>query len=533
MKRLFPVLFAALVLLRLPSVVQPAGADQGLYAYVGQAIARGEVPYRDAWDQKPPAIHFTYALMYAVWPDDSVVAATDLLVTTAVAALLLLLGRRLTGGRGAGEIAALVFLLLGNPAFGRVGGVWVRAQCETFIALLAVAALLLIAHGLPGRGERARPRAAWLLGAGVLLGLAFLFKYNAAAYLLAAAGTIALLGPLGGPRRGLRSIAGPIAIMGAGAAVPVAVAAAYFVATGAMGDLYAATITYNLQYSGETYGGVLGFVRYLLTFPIIHGKDDSVWLLGGLGCAILLLASLADRARLVAPVWVAAACLSIAVNGGRGLAQYFVQALPLLSLAAGVAAMLAWRASGVITRIVLVVLLAIAIVRVSQFDKLAENAWFDVQHARGVVSRTEYLARFGGRSTDKYSALAVRDLGDYLKAHTAPSDRVFIFGFSGGAYVRAGRVSASRFFWNRPILSGFNEGVPGYGTSGVLRDLQASRPAYVVLQRHDWPAERAKDSADFFLQHPRLGEWLRARYDLAVQNDTYQIWGRRTGAGRP
>ena len=55
------LLLIVLVMVRLPSLVQPAGADQDLYAYVGQAITRGGLPYVDAWDQKPPAIHYTYA----------------------------------------------------------------------------------------------------------------------------------------------------------------------------------------------------------------------------------------------------------------------------------------------------------------------------------------------------------------------------------------------------------------------------------------------------------------------------------------
>ncbi len=69
--RLFLALAGALLLLRLPAVVQPMGADQGLYAYVGDRILAGELPYRDAWDQKPPAIHFTYAAMRAIWRGDA------------------------------------------------------------------------------------------------------------------------------------------------------------------------------------------------------------------------------------------------------------------------------------------------------------------------------------------------------------------------------------------------------------------------------------------------------------------------------
>ena len=48
-------------------------------------------------------------------------------------------------GRGVGHSAALIFLLLSNPAFARLNGVSVRAQCETFIAAAVTGAFLLLA----------------------------------------------------------------------------------------------------------------------------------------------------------------------------------------------------------------------------------------------------------------------------------------------------------------------------------------------------------------------------------------------------
>lgn len=527
MKRAFPVLVVALVALRLPSLVQPTGNDQGLYAYVGQAITRGEVPYRDAWDQKPPAVHFTYALMYAVWPHDSVVPAADLLAACVGALLLVLLGRRLTGDRGPGELAAVVFLLLGNPSFLRLGGMWVRAQCETFIAVLAAAALLLVAYGIPRRLEPPRPRPLLLCGAGLLLGLAVLFKYNAATYLGAAAITVVLLREPGTGSHRAHGILAPLAWLVAGFALPIGLAAAYFARAGALADLFHATVTYNVTYSGETYGSHLGAIQYLLTFPVRHAlrENDSLWLLGGAGAVVLLLSAARDRSRIIAPVWIAAACLAITINGGRGLPQYFIQANVLLALAAGTAGALAWRAFALVGRLVLVALVVIGVARVSQFDNVARSTWMDFQYWRGAVPRAEYLARF---SNNRSSALAIANLGDYLKARTAPSDRIFIFGFSGVAYVHAGRSSASRFFWSRPILAGFNEGIAGYGVSALLDDLTRRAPAFVVLQQHDWPAEGI-DSASFFMQQPRLADWLQGRYELASQDDSYRIWRRRSG----
>src|SRR5690349_1844170 len=38
------------------------GRDQGIYAVVADTILDGGMPYRDAWDFKPPGIFLTYAL---------------------------------------------------------------------------------------------------------------------------------------------------------------------------------------------------------------------------------------------------------------------------------------------------------------------------------------------------------------------------------------------------------------------------------------------------------------------------------------
>lgn len=521
-------LLAALLLLRVPSLVQPSGADQALYTYVGSRILQGELPYRDAWDQKPPAIHLIYAGLYALWPHESVVAAADLAAAALVALLLIPLGQRLSGARGAGVAAACLFLLLGDPTFNRLGGVRIRAQCETFIALAATGALLLAVRHVstrPASGERPGP-AVGLFVAGVLAGVAFTLKYNAGTYLAVA--LLPLLTPAERGRAGWRNAA----VVLAGAAVPVVVMLAIFAGGGALDALYRATIEYNLDYSGETYAHPLGLAGYLLTFPVAHARIDALWLVGGLGCIVLLAGWLRTRAgwALLLPVaWVAAACLSIAVNGSRGLPQYFVQAAPALALAAGMGASRLWPATAIApglrpaARAAAMLLVAYGAWRVNDFDKIPRNAAHDLAYLTGRISKEAHLARYGAQRDDKYSALAVHRLAEYLRARTAPRDRIYIFGFSPGAYVLADRTSASRFFWSRPILVGFHASSPGYGADGVLADLRAGNPVVIVLQIADW-APPPGDSATFFLNSPVLSPWLHANYRRVTTLEDYDIW---------
>jgi hypothetical protein len=542
--RLFWSLFALLVLVRVPSLAQPAGADQSLYAYVGQRILHGELAYRDAWDQKPPAIHFTYALLWSLWPDERVVAAADLLVAVLTALVVWRLGRRL-GPPGAGECAAVVFLLLGNPALGRLGGVRVRGQCEVFIGLASSVAFLLLHQAASATGA-AYERTRRAVAAGALFGVAFLYKYNAGAMLLAGLVAAWLWTGVEAGRPRWRGWLGLTTGLATGCALVVAVGAVIFMAGGALNDLYRATIDYNLFYSGETYDSRLDLLVYLFTFPIRHARIDSLWFLGGLGCLLLLgsgrisLAAKWGRAEfaesatplhgLAVVAWVAAACLSIAVNGSRGLPQYFVQAYPALALAFGLAAALVWRVTRPRTRALAALLVAIAVVRISNFDKIADYTAWDLRAWAGSLTRDEYLSRFGGRATgDKYSALAVHELAQHLRARVPSGGTVLLFGFSPGALVQSERRSATRFFWSRPIIVGFADRHPGYGVSALLEELDRNRPALVVLQRHDWDPD-GPDSYTFFTNRADLMRWLVKGYSPAGELGNFALWERGTVA---
>jgi len=243
--------------------------------------------------------------------------------------------------------------------------------------------------------------------------------------------------------------------------------------------------------------------------------------------------SLGNRERLVAPVWVAAACLSIAVNGSRGLPQYFVQANPALALAAGWGAIEAWRLiqaragrHALAVGLAGVAIVAVAVWRVDQFPKLLEQTLFDARYALGRIDRTTYLSRYG--DDRKFSALSAAALADTIRARTREGDPIYIFGFTCASYVQGDRASASRFFWSRPVIAGFETGRPGYGVEGLLADLERTPPALVALQRKDW-APDVTDSADFFMATPPLAAWLEAHYVRTDGPDAFDVWVRRSG----
>jgi hypothetical protein len=175
------------------------------------------------------------------------------------------------------------------------------------------------------------------------------------------------------------------------------------------------------------------------------------------------------------------------------------------------------------------VLVSVAGWRVNQFPKLVEQTWFDAKYASGATARDEYLARYADER--KYSALSGARLGEFLQAHSAPGQPVYVFGFTSYAYVAADRASASRFFWSRPVIVGFRQDDPAYGPAGLRAELEKSPPAVVALQIQDW-APDVDDSAHFFLNTPTLASWLTERYDRAAGPEGFDVWLPRRHARR-
>ena len=519
------LLVVLLVAVRLPSLAQPAGGDQMLYVYAGDRILHGDVPYTDVWDQKPPMIHLIYGVLWQLWSDQSVVALADLVAAVLLAAVLIAFGRRAWSVH-AGCAAASLFLLLGDPYLQRLSGAWVRGQTETFIAL-AVAAAIYRAATVRSRRD--------LVVAGLLLGIACWLKYNAIIYALPVAAAVYWRDGDGMARvrRGLADLT----LVALGVTAVSAAFLSVLAVSGALADWWLATIVYNLTYSGETYPGPLAVPRYLLTMPVRMASLEMLWYLGGAGCLGLLLQSGRDRWARIVLAWTVAGLGSIALNGARDLPQYFVQMNPALAMAAAAGLAPLVRGRRPIRVACLALFVAVGLWRAGADRgpagfKLAgipgalTNVQHDVQYALGWISHSAYLARFE-RPGAKYVPASAEALSEYVRATTPGDESILVFGFTASVYLDANRRAASRFFWSRPVVTGFEADRPTYGAAGLLADLRRDPPSLIALQRR-WGAGEP-DPLDYFRGEPRLNAWLEAEYVVDRELPEYQVWRRTRG----
>jgi hypothetical protein len=272
--------------------------------------------------------------------------------------------------------------------------------------------------------------------------------------------------------------------------------------------------------------------------PFGRARVDMLWFFGSLGVALIVLTGIRTHARVaaLAVAWLGAAIVSIAINGARDLPQYFVQAGPALAFAGAAGITLAW-ARGRMAQAVVVLAIAgglwkvgveapsFAGARWAGLPQLADNVTFDVRYLTSRIDRDTYLSRFKG--VQKFDAAAYADLANDVRRTTTAADRIFVFGFAPSVYVDSNRVSASRFFWSRPVILEFAADHAGYGSQGLLTDLDTTRPAIVALQKQDWRPDVA-NSLDFFKATPALNAWLISHYALEHDTPIFEVWRRKS-----
>ena len=478
----------AALALRVPSIAEPLGIDQSLWASAVRAMARHQLLYRDVWEQRPPGIYFTYLTGFRVFGwTPAAVAWMDILASAATTFLLFAIVRRLSSVT-TGAIAAALYATLTMPGWlYRHDGFLERSVCETFIVVcVALAAWCAVRwREAAGSAGSKSPALHLAFGVGLFGGAAVVFKPNAGLYLPALLLWMWFYRPASiTARDAVRAFI--VAVLAA--MVAPALTLVWLWRLDLIADARVAVLDFNRFYVSQG----LTLRGYALDFSKaiwLRMKTDPLWLAGGIG-SLVVAWELARRRALdalpgLAVLWGGAAALVIMVNGARLFNTYFIQAFaPLAVLATW---LLIEQARGSIARRVLsaaaVTLMLTVLVQRHYVARVYEFARADVGAMRGTIDRSAYLDRFGGYANDRgYSARANEELASYVRQHTTPEDRIFLFGINGaGVYFLADRVPAHRFLRvNFFVPSEFPN--PAFTLGAVVADLAARRPRYLIFE---------------------------------------------------
>jgi hypothetical protein len=516
------------IVLRLFAVAQPLGIDQSLWASAVRGLERGQLLYVDVWEQRPPGIYLAYWAGFSIlgWTPATVVLIDVLSVAVTTLALYWL--ARQLAGRFAGAMTAALYAVLTMPAFlyGH-GGFLERSVSETFIVpCVAIAAICATRYR-----ERASSVAA--LGLGSWIGVAMLFKPNAALYF-----PVLLLWALA-PRlatHGLRMSTWfwPAVVAAVGAIIAPAFTIVWLWTGGMLGEARIAVVDFNRWYVGAGFS-VPEYSRDFADRVFLRVKTEPVWTAGVVGSLAALFGGIRTRripaAASLGICWGFAAVLVIIVNGARLYNSYFIQALAPLALMGGWWISSGW--SGPRWRRLLVAATAVLMVAVlakrSFLARIVTDITSDVAVMKGDTDQTAYLERFGGYANGRgYSARANAELAAYVHNRTTPDDRVFLFGINGaGLYFLADRLPAQRFLRvNFFEPQDFPD--PRFRLAAVAAELQARQPVYLIFERlHSTADAQVALTVDALPQNPALQPLLE-HYTLEAQIEDFTLYRRRS-----
>ena len=544
------LLLAAIIIgaftIRLTAIAEPLGIDQSLWASAAKGMANGQRLYHDVWEQRPPGIYWIYLTGFRLfgWTPATVVWL-DILASAVTCVLLALTARTLSGPMTALVTGALYASLTMPAWLYGYGGFLERSVCETFItACVALgawsAAQVSHSHFLPpgastraspqsGSGHRVAKTATATWGAATVLGLsagaAVVLKPNAGLYFPALLLWIALYS------RDRASIMRIYAIaLAASAIVPLA-ALLWLWRLDLLHDARVAVIDFNRFYVSQGFS----LHEYTVSFAKaiwLRIKTDPLWLAGIVGSCVAV-TELARRRQLpplpgLAIVLGAAAVFVMIVNGARLFNSYFMNPLPALSLMAGwMLGEAAWetRPRRWLATATVVAMTALLVTR-GYDERVFGWAQTDFNRLRGHSDEQSYLQLFGGYGNARgYSARAIAELGDYVRQHTQPDERIFLFGISGaGIYFESDRLTAHRFLRvNFFVDSDFPD--QQFRLDSVLADLGAVRPRYLIFERLHGRSPMAQ-TADNLPNEPAVQALLQS-YDLDTEIEDFTLYRRR------
>lgn len=487
------------------------GLDQGIYAVVADAVLRGEAPYRDAWDFKPPGIYFVYALARGVLGPG--MASVRMFEAAGVASLLpafAVLSRRFVGGARPGvlgfALAASSHVWLGS---------WHTAQPESFGGVLLVWALVLASCDAAARG-----RTLAFAGAGALYALAALLKPPLGGGILVSAAFAARAAWREAAPDSRRSAAlRVLAAFAAGGVAPVALVLLWFAAQGALPALAEALFGFAPAYTRMNFepGSLRVFLFRALEFALFRFS-----LLHPVGLALLFaLPPLAPRERQgSAHVLGVLGCVLLGVAlQGRFFAYHYGAALPLLALLAGWGL---WKLARVGRAFALGPVLVAALVWL-----LANANGLGEPLTGGLLERARHFD--DGRARNA----TLRRVAAWVAARTREDDRIFVWGFEPLLYDLAGRRPASRYVYNAPQRAPWSR-VAARAT--LMQELRAAPPAALLVEHgdlHPGTAASEVDSATELERFPLLRELLAEGYAPSARIDRFTIHLRQDVAARP
>jgi hypothetical protein len=444
------------IVIRIPVLFEPWGGDQGGFGYLAAQMLQGKVPYKDIYDLTGYGIFFTFALFFRLFGQSMLAPHLGHLLVSVATVLVVYAVANRAFGRPAAWIAAVTYSVFSNglafSGFGYEnksawGTYWYLSQREVFMALLLAGAVWLWI-GLSNRND-------WnavlrLFGMGALIGLAAVYKFTAALFLVTLIifqifddlGELHFFGndTLGEKIRKLPRVVGRSGITLAGFVAAQIPFVYYFWINGALPDMYQALFVHVAAYAKLSRG--MRIETFFSGHYSVARENLVLWLFTAISCCHIIFKNRTKKGLLII-VW-AAASLAMVWGQGKFFGYHFILITAPFSVLTGYGVLnfLHW---GPRMRQFLVnnirdfrkcFLFATLVYSLLTFGILNYDYYrWHALYLSGKISRTEYYSVFNEFPTHPYSFRSDYQVSEYLRARLDRGDRLGIIFCAGDTVI--------------------------------------------------------------------------------------------------
>ena len=465
------VLLPALII-RLRLLSFPLERDEGEYAYAGQMLLQGVMPYDQVYNMKWPGVYAAYAFIMSIFGQTPAGIHLGITLVSLFTALLLFIIVRRMAGRSAGIVAAGTYSLL-SISTGTLG---LMGHATHFIMLPVMGALALL---MKDQGSSHSP--AWkIFVAGLLLGIAALMKQHGAIFSIFC--LVWLISREYG-RMANAALVRDAGWLAFGGVLPLLLTGILMAAAGVFGKFWLWTFTYA-RYYASLVSITEGVSLFYLAAERLIASSIGLWCLVFLGAVLLFRTpSLRPWRRFVIGFSAAsflAVCPSLYFR-----AHYFIVMLPAVGMVAGMtAAGISELKLTAVRPAFITGLLFTAAAALSLWTE--REVFFTMSPER--ACRTVYGANPFPESLD---------IASYIEKHCPLDEKIVVLGSEPQIYFYSHRHSATGYIYMYPLME--HQPLAVTMQKEMIREVEAAKPRYTIFVSVSTSWDRSTDSEQLLL----------------------------------
>jgi hypothetical protein len=449
------IVFLFVLYVRVRLLSTPLERDEGEYAYMGQLLLKGIIPFKEAYNMKLPGTSIMYAVIMFLFGENAIGIHIGLLLLNAGSAFLLfLLYRKWSYTDSKPLIASSIFAFLAiNPAIAGFA-----SHATHFVVFFSLAGLVLLYRAF------CRSTSLPYLLSGLMFGLAILMKQPAIFFVLF--GIILIIKQYFLKLYSIKDLLRYSIIFITGIFAPVIILIIILQIGGTFDRFWFWTVQYGMQYASLIPLNQ-GLEVFKVSFSHIFSESYLFWLFAAIGTLLLFLNNQRKNVRLEIILFLVASFIAI-VPGFYFREHYFIMLLPSISIL--VVEGIYFSKTKIRIKNSDFALLTIFTI-IILWTVISNNAYYLYDSPEVTIQKAYGISGF----------IESIPISEFITAHTDQDDRIQVLGSEPQIYFYSKRMAASGQIYMYGLME--PQKYSSEMQQELINDIARVNPKYIVFSK--------------------------------------------------